>query len=489
MTERIQRYNVARLFIAVGLLGVTIAGVASGGWALADDTHLFFRLITLQLVLLVASAAWTRARHPGEPFLYAMFALDVAGASALSAVTGGANSLLVYLYFPVIAAGAFLLRRTGALVVAAISAAGLLLVWFVWGDPEADPLLAYWEIGFRILSFFLVALLVGQLAESLERTGQELLAQRVASETVVERVRAGVIIADLSDRITEVNPSARLLLGDIVGRRISEVFAGAIHHRAWEELTSDQRRLVCSQASLPDQGRVVVIEDVTDLWEMRERAQRDERLVAVGRLSAGLAHEIRNPLASITAVLQLLREDRPSRQVDLALGEAERLGRLVDDFLQASRATDLRTLELDVAGLARLVAEAFAEDPRFIGRVRMELDLAPVQASVDPDRLRQVLWNLVINAAQSMPEGGVVELTVRAEGPGVLLRVRDHGIGMPPEELPKIFDPFYTRRAGGTGLGLAVVDQLVRAHGGTIGVDSTPGVGTAFTIHLPLGAA
>lgn len=488
MTERIQRYNVGRLLIAMGLLGFTIVGVAAGGWNLAQDEHRFFQLSAVQLVVLVASALWTRFRRPGPLFLYAMFTMDVAGASVLSAWTGGGDSLLVYLYFPVIAAGAYLLGRTGALVVAGLSSVGLLIVWLTHPDADADLLLAYWEIGFRLLSFFLVALLVGQLAESLERTDTELKAQRVASETVLERVRAGVVIADHSDRIVEVNPSARLLLGDVISRRLSEVFLGAIHHRAWEETTADGKRLVCSQASLPDQGRVVVVEDVTDLWAMRERAQRDERLVAVGRLSAGLAHEIRNPLAAITAILQLLREDRPSRQVDLALGEAERLGRLVEEFLQASRTPELRRIALDLGGLVRMIADAFAQDPRYGGRITLRVEADAVTAAVDPDRLRQVVWNLLLNAAQAMPEGGEIAVTVRQVRGEAVLSVQDAGVGIAAEELPRIFDPFYTRRAGGTGLGLALVDQVIRSHGGVIGVDSTPGAGTTFSIHLPLGA-
>lgn len=473
----------------MGLLGLTTAAVARGDWAVAIGERRFFQLIALQLVLLVGSALWTRFRTPGPRFLFAMFTLDVAAASILSAWTGGAGSLLVFLYFPVIAAGAYLLGRRGALVVAVLSAVGLIGVGWYAGTEDGDQLLAYWEIGFRVLSFVLVGLLSGQLAESLERTGKELQFQRVTSEVVLARVRAGVLIVDPNDRIVEVNSNGRLLLGDIVGKRVTEVFTGAVYHRAWEETTEQGRHLVCSQAPLPAQERVVVVEDVTDLWEMRERAERDQRLIGVGRLAAGLAHEIRNPLASIMAILQMLREDRPNRQVDLALGEAERLNRLVDEFLEASRTPTLRRSRIDVAAIAAMVTEAFGADPRFLGSVTVHLEAASVTADIDPDRIRQVLWNLLTNAAQAMPGGGKVGLRVEAHPDVAVIHVTDEGVGVAAAELPHIFDPFFTRRAGGTGLGLALVDQIIRIHGGSIGVVSAPGAGTTFTIRLPLGAA
>ncbi len=489
MTERIQRYNVGRFVVALGVLAVT--GVtALGEGPFQPDDGAFFTILAVQLVLLIGSALYTRLRQPGVGFLSLMFFMDVVGASLLSAFTGGAGSLLVFLYFPVIAAGAYLLGRSGAIGVALLAAVGLLVVAVFGTDAaDADLLLRYWEVGFRVLSFVLVGILSGQLAESLERTGKALVAQRVASETVIERVRAGVLIAGVDDRIVEINPSGRLLLGNAVGKRVTEVFSGAVHHRSWEEAPPDGRRFVCSQATLPDQGRVIVVEDVTELWAMRDRAQRDERLVAAGHLSAGLAHEIRNPLSALSAILQLLREDRPSRHLELALGETQRLNRLVEDFLTASAAPTLRRVTLDLDGLVANIVDSFLQDPRFAGAVRVVTDLAAVRSCVDPDRLRQVLWNLLTNAAQSMPGGGDIRVRVGEQGGGVCVVITDGGIGIAPEELPRIFDPFYTRRAGGTGLGLAVVDQLVRAHGGTVEVASPPGQGTTFTILLPGGDA
>jgi signal transduction histidine kinase len=129
--------------------------------------------------------------------------------------------------------------------------------------------------------------------------------------------------------------------------------------------------------------------------------------------------------------------------------------------------------------------EAFRQDPRFAGRVEVRLKRERVSASIDADRMRQVVWNLLTNAAQASPPGSQLRVAVGREGSGGVFSVGDDGVGISPAELPHIFDPFFTRRAGGTGLGLAVVDQIVRGHGGHIDVVSLPGEGTRFTIHLP----
>ncbi|MBM4367195.1 MAG: hypothetical protein FJ102_13370 [Deltaproteobacteria bacterium] len=490
MTPRLQRYSILRFVVALAILVSAMVLVATGGWDVRGSTSTFFRLVAGQLLVLVLTTLWARRNRASAVFIYVQLAVDVAGASLLAAWTGGAGSLLTFLYFPTIAAGAYLLGRNAALAAAGFSTVGLLSV-AIWTGPGAESSLEllYWETGFRVLSYFLVAILAGQLAASLEVAGAELRAQRIASETVIERVRAGVLTTDRHDLVVDINPSGRLLVGEAAGRRLADVFAGAMHHRSWEELRPDGRRWVCSQAAMPDGGRVVVVEDVTELWAMRERAQRDEQFVAVGKLSAGLAHEIRNPLAALSGTLQLIHEDRPSREVQVALREAERLNRLVEDFLEAAREPTLRRVPSDVGALVRGCAEAFQSDPRYLGKVEVEIEADAAHAEVDPDRIRQVVWNLLLNAAQSMPEGGTISLRVRrAEDGSTGIEVADRGVGIAAEERRRIFDPFYTRRSGGTGLGLALVDQVVRGHGGTIEVSPRDGGGTEFRLFLPAAA-
>lgn len=464
---------------------------ASGSPVANAGVMALFRVAGVALFGLLVTTVWAARRPVGSVFVYVQLTLDVALASVLSSLTGGADSLVSLLYFPAIAGAAYVRGIRGASVVAALSTLGFFLVVGVNGMPDGEEmaLIEYSNVVLHVLAFFLVAVLTGQLAETAERTGIELRAERAASEVVLERVRAGVITTDPSDVIIASNPAARLLVGDAVGKRLTEVFSGSIHHRAWEEERPDRRRWICSQASMPSGGRVVVVEDVTELLLMRERSARDERLVAAGRVAASMAHEIRNPLASLSGSLQMIREDHPSRLVDLALEESARLNRLVEEFLDSARVPALRRQLGDVLALAQDVTETFSRDPRFIESVRVRCDGEPCQAWIDGDRIRQILWNLMLNGAQAMPRGGEIVVDVRgatdSTQAGVRMRVSDEGIGIPPEDLERIFDPFYTRRAGGSGIGLATVDQVIRGHGGTVSVRLRESGGTEFTLWVP----
>ncbi|MFZ5478337.1 MAG: sensor histidine kinase [Myxococcota bacterium] len=504
MTEGLQRYNIFRFLLSLGILGWALGIAYAGGWEDVGVTK-FFRVCAVALFALILTTLWTRRHVPTPRFVILQLALDVALASVLSALTGGRHSLFIYLYFPAIAAGAWLLRLRGALVVASISTCGFVAALAFRGDlpPEpAEALLVYSETMFRIFAFFLIAGLTGQLGESLARAGQQLEAEqfstRVLQEehgTVLDRVRAGVLTTDGSARVVSVNPFGRQLVGDVRGASLAEVFPARVEQGNWEESRPDGGRWICSEAALPDGGSVVVVDDVTELTRMREVAARNERLVAAGRLAAGLAHEIRNPLASLSGSLQLLREEKASRLLDLALGEADRLNRLVDDFLGVASRPSIIRQPCDPFALARDVCESFARDPRYQGKTKVLCEGHSTMVRADPDRLRQALWNLVLNGAQAMPRGGTVTVSVeesaaRPDRPrAVVFRVADEGVGIPPGEHERVFDPFYTTRNGGTGLGLALVDRVVRGHGGTIAAYPRQAGGTEFVFWIPLDGA
>ncbi|MFN7145745.1 MAG: ATP-binding protein, partial [Myxococcota bacterium] len=177
--------------------------------------------------------------------------------------------------------------------------------------------------------------------------------------------------------------------------------------------------------------------------------------------------------------------------VELAGGEAERLNRLVEDFLSVSKRPSVVARPVDVHAIAAEVCEAFGRDPRYASKVVTRCEGVPTVAPADPDRLRQALWNLVLNGAQAMPRGGEIVVTVReaashAEGVvGVEIAVEDQGIGISDTDRPRVFDPFYTTRNGGTGLGLLLVEQVARGHGGHVHVQTGPSHGTAFHLWLP----
>lgn len=232
----------------------------------------------------------------------------------------------------------------------------------------------------------------------------------------------------------------------------------------------------------------------SDLTEMEAQVQRSQRLADLGTLAAGLAHEIRNPLASMTGSIELLRASASAgederRLMGIVLREAERLNELVAQFLVFARPAPPRRRPTDLAALLDETLSVFRNDPQAAGvAISPALEAAP--ADCDPDQVRQVVWNLLTNAAQALGAGassggGGIRVRCRAGAEGATVEVEDDGPGVAPEDLGRIFLPFFTTKARGTGLGLALVHRIVDAHGGTIRVASERGKGTRFTVVLP----
>ena len=227
---------------------------------------------------------------------------------------------------------------------------------------------------------------------------------------------------------------------------------------------------------------------MTELRATQRRGAREERLDAAGRFSQGLAHEIKNPLTSLSGALQLMElSEQDQRLRAIVLREVERLDRLVTDFRDAGQNPQLRLSRVELGELLQEVSETFSHDLRYAA---VALEHSGLERRYflmgDGDQLRQVFWNLLLNAAQHMPDGGQVGLHLVKEDGQALLSVIDQGPGIPADQLPLIFDPFFTQRSGGTGLGLAIVERVVRAHGGDIRVKSRPGEGTQFLLRFPL---
>lgn len=474
-----QRYTGYRLAIGLGVLGFTAANAWFSGPV--SEWIPFFEVSTVTLMVFLVQLAWYSRRPPTSTSLYVQVALDVALVSWLVSLTGGTGSLLAFLYFPVIAAAPFLLPGPAALWAAVFASIGCTLAGFLSGP--FNPLVLAYELSLRLLAFFLV----GMIMDSYVRLYRRL---EVEHATVLDQVGAGVLATDEKENVRALNPAAIRMLGDVVGQPLARLFPERANQVIWEERRKGAM-YVCSQAALPQGGWVVVMDDVTELYRMREKSVRQERFAAVGRLAASVAHEIRNPLASLSGCLQMLAEDQNNRLATLALEEAQRLNRLVEDFLQTARAPVLRPQRTDLSRLLSSVTETFSRDPRYSERVQVSLEAEEASAMLDPDRIRQVLWNLLINAAQAMPEGGRIQLVSRPspalEGipDGLDLWIRDEGTGVSPEDLIKIFDPFYSTRSGGTGLGLALVEQIISGHGGHITASRRPERGTEFHIWLP----
>ncbi|MFP3980919.1 MAG: two-component system sensor histidine kinase NtrB [Desulfobacterales bacterium] len=228
-----------------------------------------------------------------------------------------------------------------------------------------------------------------------------------------------------------------------------------------------------------------------DLWAMEDQMKRMERLAAVGEMAAGLAHEIKNPLASLTGSIQMMQDQldydpEQERLMQIVMREADRLSTLVTDFLRFAKPGPGNAEVIRLDDVVSEVVGLFASDPRYQSEIEVKTDLAAgLHVKFDPEHLRQVLWNLLYNAAEALEDRGEIEVKVYpGRKPHACISITDNGPGMDEQTLSSVFDPFFSTKSGGTGLGLSIVQQVVGAHGGLVDIDSTPGRGTTVTIRL-----
>jgi two-component system sensor histidine kinase PilS (NtrC family) len=239
-------------------------------------------------------------------------------------------------------------------------------------------------------------------------------------------------------------------------------------------------------------GTVAACEDLSTLRRMEERMRQADRLASLGRMSANIAHELRNPLASLTGAIEVLGsetalgDEERQRLTGIVLRESERLNGIISDFLTYARPAPLDRARIDVNALVEEVLLLLEHGalPADVKLVRTFPDV--LHAELDGAQLRQALWNLVLNAAQAMPSGGELSVTARIEGRTLSIIVSDTGTGIPSSVLPHVFEPFFSTKSGGSGLGLALVDRVTRDHGGEVLVHSTPGLGTTVTLRIPV---
>ncbi len=505
---RISVYILFRLVLASIFL-ILVAAQVIGGDQLSVGMNSYFYLEIATFLLMGISALGLRTVRSLQSLAYLQFIVDTVLITVLVTQTGGIRSLFTVLYFMTIVASAYLVYRRGSLIVAALNSAAFVVVAIVQPmthlepnqvltstSPSVSPL--YAEVLTGVFGFFLVAILAGQLADKLRETGQALIEQEAQSRALQEAltqiantIRGGLVIIGADQRLRSANPTALKLFPTLQDAPASESIPRFDSEQAvWEVQLQEEdqiRHVILSRSPLEDGGVVITMEDVTRLRGMERVMQREERQAAVGRLAAGIAHEIRNPLTSLSGAVQLLQPtSEDERLMAIIQREVQRLNQLVTDFMEAARPRTLDPKPTDLPSLVEAVVETFGHDQRYQGLVKVAVSTQPLDpVMVDPEQIRQVLWNLVLNAAQAMPGGGTIKVTLSRIGDRVRLMVTDEGSGIPAADLEKVFDPFYSRKTGGTGLGLATVDRVARDHGGEVWVRSEEGVGTTFAIWLP----
>jgi two-component system sensor histidine kinase PilS (NtrC family) len=481
-------------------------------------------------------AGWPEGQR-GRRFCWLLLGLDVVLVTAIVATSGGPRSLFTFLYVLTVMEGCFLLSRMGGLVVAGM--ASLLYIGLVLGRTIL-PLAALLEpsetTALEVLTVFLnagvllvSAIVAGSMAEryqfaqaSLEAQQRHLSDVQAFRDLIFQSVGTGLIAVGPDGRITAFNRAAEAIAGlpadAALGQRFNEVLGtdvdlARVHAAVGRGDGQSQRYEIQIQRrdgrSVPvgisfwllrsGEGEAIgligVCQDLSSIKQMEERMRQADRLAAIGRLSANIAHEIRNPLASVSGAIEVLARDLPtdatsSRLVEIVLSESARLNQLISDFLEYARPAPLAPMEINAAKVLDdvLVLLEHRQLPDGLKVIREYGDALVVRA--DPQQMRQAIWNLVINAVQSMPSGGELRVGARRlDVPGhpdrTQIWIGDTGSGIAEADLPHIFEPFYSTKSEGSGLGLAMVYRVVQEHGGEIDVRSTPGVGTHFSFTLP----
>lgn len=447
--------------------------------------------------------------------------------------TGDLSSPYITLYIVLISVASFFLRPMATLLIAAICAFLLVTLSVLTfysviessGIPQAGGK-AIQIISFHVVALLVVGLLASRLSDrrmsgiELEETAKTLANLRALHERIVESIRSGLVTTDLDGNIYTFNAAATEITGyrldQMQGKSIYDLF-GDIREQIDLSLAAagDGEQLPRFEADLvtPEgfavrigfsvsllfsetheaTGLIITFQDLTEIRSMEESVRRKDRLAAVGRVAAGLAHEIRNPLGAMRGAIQVLESNTPpdARQaglMDIILKESDRLNSIITNFLGYARPAAADFADTDVGEAIEDTLTLLKHSPDVLESHELTADIPakPVVINADGAQLKQIFWNLTRNSLQAMPNGGKISISLTTI-PNNRIRItfEDTGVGMSQEQVEQLFEPFSNSTSGGTGLGLSIVYQIVKDHNGVINVRSREGAGTTITLELP----
>jgi two-component system sensor histidine kinase PilS (NtrC family) len=534
-----------RVVVASLLLGSAVIANLDDPAGFSDPTYIAVAAIIIVTYLgTIGLALWLRRAAQLDLLVPIQILGDAFLATSLVLMTGGIESIFTFLFFFTIFTGATLRGRQGALFTATIAALSYLVIFVIqfssfgsvptlfFADVNASQQLPFDNVVVHVAAFYAVGFGAGYLAERIGQVGSELERRqldirqlRALNDNIVRSLSAGLVTLDLDGRVSFFNPAAAELTGipEEAARfqplatlipELASLLAEATRDatlpdgRVEGRLTrpnGDDLVVGLSVALLRDprglpNGYVLTFQDLTALKSMELEVQRRDHLAAIGKLSAAIAHEIRNPLASISGCVELLAKRNPEgaeeRQLtDIVVREVDRLNGLVEEFLEYARPIQVSRRRFSLTELVAEVVQMATLDARVSEGVVIEsMNQASGELLLDsdPQRIRQVLVNLVRNGCQAMERGGRLRITTSriafgsGGSPYVVVQVDDTGPGLTEEVRQNLFEPFFTTKQSGTGRGLATSYRIVSELGGVLLADNAPGGGARFVLMMPL---
>jgi two-component system sensor histidine kinase PilS (NtrC family) len=522
-------YLAVRLVVACLFLGSTILyQLQQGSWAVSVAAR-YLTYLTLVSILqtLLSGFILTRIERYRH-FVNVQICWDLLFIVLVIYLTGGVHSLYSFLFILVIIGASVFLPRSQLLVVASASSIlyGSLLDLQYYGylpvfvgqslSKDLQHSDVFYAVFLHVGAFFLTALLSGALAERLRRSEEAREKREIdygelerLNQAILSNINSGLMVVNAAGRIRSFNHAASKITGyrleDVYNRPIEAIFPEfdsfdpvsleGVDRGEMQYCRSAAEMLILgySASRVVDRndtslGLLIAFQDLTEFKELEGQLQRADRLAAVGRLASGMAHEIRNPLASISGSVQLLLEDdkvnaEDRRLMNIVIKEADRLSLLLSDFLTFARPAPLQIESIDVASLLDELIALLNASGQFQNVIIEKAYHGPNRMNVDPQKMHQVLWDLLLNAGEAASPAGRIRVEING-GQGEII-IEDTGSGIVEEDRDKLFEPFYTTKDTGTGLGLANAYANIGAHRGRITVESGSLGGARFVIELP----
>ena len=553
MLKNVKGLMLGRMIILTLLLTITfLFQISEKKYFFVPMTNHFYYFIGLFYLVTIVYAIFFKKVRDLNRYASFQITIDHLFITALIYFTGGKESFFPITYIFTIIGSSMIFYKRGALLSASFSSLlyGLLLLLQLhhWINPLGQPSSydtsqIFYSLIIYMATFYIVAFLSGVVSEELKKKKKELIQKQVDynqletfNRNIIQSLDSGLLTIDLSGKINFLNRTAEKILNrngeelkhtsifdlfpnihDVLEQVKKKISKPSSDYQRYETLLTNHHEkkiylgfsispLTNPEGSLI--GHTLIFQDITKFKEMEEQMKRVDKMAAVGVLAAGMAHEIRNPLASLSGSIQMLKSElsldhHQQHLMEITLRESERLNALITDFLLFAQPPQTHKILYPIGRIIDETIDLFFQSPSFHDGVRI---LRPTRneeilTSIDPDQMKQVFWNLFINAAQAMTHGGEIQVqlgkgnawgiaslpaSLQLKGKDwVKISIADSGYGIAQEEKEKIFEPFFTTKENGTGLGLSIVHKIIENHDGLIKVESDLGRGSTFTLFLP----